>query len=352
MTLALIRKILTDILPPGTGSAIGGLAVGALVFGLAGPLFEERNVSSKTAFASAETVNSIKTRTNVEPQHAAKLVQGPSGLLLPPRAGAVELTRRIERGVPLKRNLPAKTVERSDSIMSSRPRIALIIDDMGYDRVNSAQAVRLPAAVTLSYLPDAPEVQRQVRRARLRGHPVMLHLPMEAGVHHGRPGRSFLALGQNETTIRSRVAVMLGKFDGYTGVNNHMGSAFTQDRAKLDIVMSELKKRGLFFVDSRTSLRSFGAASAKRFGLPYAVRDVFIDHDPDPRKIRARLAETETIARKTGQAVAIPHPRTATMKALVPWTQELEERGFDLVPVRTLLKKPRNRTLAQLQATE
>ena len=180
----------------------------------------------------------------------------------------------------------------------------------------------------------------------------MLHLPMEAGVHHGRPGRSFLALGQNETTIRSRVAVMLGKFDGYTGVNNHMGSAFTQDRAKLDIVMSELKKRGLFFVDSRTSLRSFGAASAKRFGLPYAVRDVFIDHDPDPRKIRARLAETETIARKTGQAVAIAHPRTATMKALVPWTQELEERGFDLVPVRTLLKKPRNRTLAQLQATE
>ena len=149
---------------------------------------------------------------------------------------------------------------------------------------------------------------------------------------------------------------ILGRFGGYTGVNNHMGSKFTRNRAKMDIVISELRKRGLFFLDSLTSGGSMGAATAAAAaadaGIPYAVRDVFLDHEADPEKIRGQIAETERIARATGQAIAIGHPRTATMKAIAPWVAGLKERGFELVRLDALLKRNIGKKLAQARTGE
>ena len=233
-----------------------------------------------------------------------------------------------------------------------RPRIAIVIDDMGFDRDNSARALRLPPEVTLAYLPFAPEAAAQVRRARLKGHPVMLHLPMEAPDHGGKPGVNVLSVASSPEKLRRQLTDILGRFGGYTGVNNHMGSKFTRNRAKMDIVMSELRKRGLFFLDSRTSGGSVGGAAAADAGIPYAVRDVFLDHEADPEKIRAQIAETERIARATGQAIAIGHPRTATMKAIAPWVAGLKERGFELVRLDTLLKRDIRKKLAQARTGE
>ena len=115
------------------------------------------------------------------PRHAS------AGLLLPPRTAATDITRRIENGLPLHESPPAveKVAETSlePQTVSGRPRIALVIDDMGFDRTNSRRAVRLPSEVTLAYLPFAPGAAAQVRAARLKGHQVMLHLPMEAPDH-------------------------------------------------------------------------------------------------------------------------------------------------------------------------
>jgi uncharacterized protein len=181
---------------------------------------------------------------------------------------------------------------------------------------------------------------------------VMLHLPMEAPDHDGKPGVNVLSVASDPENLRRQLGDMLGRFGGYTGVNNHMGSTFTRDRAKMDIVISELKKRGLFFLDSRTSGRSIGAAAAADAGIGYAVRDVFLDHEPEPKKIRARIAETERIAQATGQAIAIAHPRTATMKEITPWLAGLKQRGFDLVRLDTLLKRDDRKKLAQVQTGE
>lgn len=233
-----------------------------------------------------------------------------------------------------------------------RPRIAVVIDDMGFDRINSARALRLPPAVTLAYLPFAPDVATQVRRARLKGYPVMLHLPMEAPDHGGKPGINVLSVASGPEKLRRQLTEILGRFGGYTGVNNHMGSKFTRDRERMDIVVAELKRRGLFFLDSRTSGSSVGAAAAAGAGIAHATRDVFLDHDVDPKKIQERIAETEHIARETGQAIAIGHPRTATMNALGPWLAGLKARGFDLVRLDTLLKRPARKKLAQLQTAE
>ena len=281
-------------------------------------------------------------------------------VLLPPNPAATEVTRRIEAGLPLTDSAPKAepaAVEQPErkrfvETADSRPRIAVVMDDMGYDRLNSAKAVNLPAAVALSYLLHAPDVQRQVRVARLRGHPVMLHLPMEAPSHKGRPGTNVLALKDSERILRERLTRLLGSFDGYIGVNNHMGSRFTRDPRRMKIVLSELRRRGLFFVDTRTSNRSMGGETARQTRVAYAVRDVFIDHDPEPEKIRARLAETERVAQRNGSAIAIAHPRTMTMELLAPWVRSLANRGFNLVPVTKLLKRPPPNKLAQLQLAE
>ena len=121
-----------------------------------------------------------------------------------------------------------------------RPRTAIVIDDMGFDRNNSARALRLPPEVTLAYLPFAPEAAAQVPRARLKRNPVMLHLPMEAPDHGGKPGVNVLSVASSPEKLWRQLTDILGRFGGYTGVNNHMGSKFTRYRAKMDIVISEL----------------------------------------------------------------------------------------------------------------
>lgn len=180
----------------------------------------------------------------------------------------------------------------------------------------------------------------------------MLHLLMEAPGHGGKPSANVLSVASGPEKLRRQLTDILGRFGGYTGVNNHMGSKFTRDRERMDIVVSELKRRGLYFLDSRTSGSSVDAAAAADAGIAYATRDVFLDHAPDRKKILARIAETERIARQTGQVIAIGHPRTATMKAIAPWLAGLKAKEFDLVRFDVLLKRAERKKLAQVQTAE
>ena len=105
------------------------------------------------------------------------------------------------------------------------------------------------------------------------------------------------------------------------------------------LVMAELRSRGLLFLDSRTTAQSVAAAEARRAGVAHAVRDVFLDNDTDLASIRRQLALTEQIARRRGSAVAIGHPHDATIEALRGWLPTLEQRGFVLVPISTIVAR-------------
>ncbi|MCH7937292.1 MAG: divergent polysaccharide deacetylase family protein [Proteobacteria bacterium] len=134
----------------------------------------------------------------------------------------------------------------------------------------------------------------------------------------------------------------LDQFTGYAGVNNHMGSRFTADMPGMVAVMEELKKRKLFFLDSITAGNSVARKAARKVGLPFAGRNVFLDHADDVEGITKRLAEVEKLAKRTGGAIAIGHPREATLKALVPWLKDIEKRGFKLVPLSSMVKPRRS----------
>lgn len=267
-----------------------------------------------------------------------------------PAPPAYEVRAKIEDHIP---QTIEKTVEPTSSIadqqlalvsppspppvtVSPMPRIAIVIDDMGLQAKQSIQATELPAPVTLSYLPYAPNVQHQVDAARAKGHEIMLHLPMEP-LGENNPGPDALLVGLSPSEIDTRLTKAMNAFTGYDGINNHMGSKFTSDAAALQPVMAAIKQRGVFFLDSRTSGGSVAEAVAREHSIPAVGREVFLDDTIDVEAIRGQLAKTEAIARRKGYAIAIGHPHPQTLQVLNEWLPEAQSKGFQLVKVKELL---------------
>jgi len=220
------------------------------------------------------------------------------------------------------------------------PMIAVVIDDLGIDRRRTARAIGLKGPMTLSFLTYADGLAEQTAVARAAGHELMLHVGMEPASASVDPGPNVLTSDAGADELRRRLDWGLARFDGYVGINNHMGSKFTADAEGVGVLMTELKRRGLMFLDSRTTGRTVAAKLARRAGVPVVERNVFLDNVGDVDAVKARLAEVERIARRSGSAVAIGHPRDATLTALAGWLGDLERRGFVLVPVSALASAP------------
>ena len=133
----------------------------------------------------------------------------------------------------------------------------------------------------------------------------------------------------------------LTRFTGYVGINNHMGSLFTANEFGMDIVMRELKRRGLLFLDSRTTRDTLGASIALANDVPFAERNIFLDNVPKIEEVNGQLKKLEDIARVNGYGVAIGHPRDATITALSNWLAVLAEKGFVQVPISTIVAELR-----------
>lgn len=222
--------------------------------------------------------------------------------------------------------------------MDGRPVVAIVIDDLGLDRRRSARTVALSGPLTLAWLPYAGDVTRQAAAARAAGHELLLHAPMQP---QGRenPGPNALTTDLPPDEIRRRVAGYLALLPEAVGLNNHMGSHFTRDANAMAPVVAELRSRGLMFLDSRTALDSVAASVARAADLPTAVRDVFLDNEQSADYVKARLAETETVAKRRGSAIAIGHPHDATLNALEPWLASLSARGLTLVPLTEIVRR-------------
>jgi polysaccharide deacetylase 2 family uncharacterized protein YibQ len=221
----------------------------------------------------------------------------------------------------------------------NRPMIAIVLDDVGATPGDVPGALGLPAPVTLSimtYAANAPKIAADAHRA---GHEIMVHVPMEPINRDADPGKNALLVNLSAEEIARRLDWGLSQFPGYVGINNHMGSKFTQNAAGMRVVLEALKARGLLFLDSRTIAKSVGDALAAQLGVTHLQRDVFLDDVIDEADIMKELARTEAIARKHGIAIAIGHPHRDTVAALRQWIPEAQARGFILVPISQIAKK-------------
>lgn len=223
-----------------------------------------------------------------------------------------------------------------------KPMIAVVIDDMGVDRHRSSRVVALPPPMTVSYLSYAPDLEHQAIAARAAGHEVLLHVPMEPANAKLDPGPGALLTNQTPEEMRTHLLQGLARFHAFVGINNHMGSKFTTDGVAMTLVLDELRRRGLLFLDSRTSAATVGVSLARGMGIPTAERNVFLDNVNEPGAVAARLAETEKLALRIGYAVAIGHPRDGTVEALETWLPQARAGGYVVVPVSALVnRRPR-----------
>ncbi len=217
------------------------------------------------------------------------------------------------------------------------PRIAIIIDDIGYDTRLAEKFIDLDSAITISILPYSPHGRALAAEARRKGHTVMLHLPMEPmeypDIDPG-PGAILSSMTPDERIAAVKKAIKAVPY--IEGVNNHMGSRVTADSDQMNQVMSIIKKYGLFFVDSRTTPYTTALSSARLFRVPFAQRDVFLDHDPTPEAIRRQVEDLLEKGRQKGYAIGIGHPHEATWKVLSEMMGEIRSRAR-LVPVSDLV---------------
>lgn len=230
------------------------------------------------------------------------------------------------------------------------PRVAIVIDDLGLNRARSERAIALDSAVTLAFLTYADGLAKFARQARSAGHELIVHVPMQPHDSSWDTGRNTLRANLPSAERARRLNWALQRFDGFIGVNNHMGSAFTENRGAMRDLLQSLRDRGLMFLDSRTTAKTVAPSLAAEIGLPFASRDVFLDNDKDAAAIRRNLDKTVRIARETGQAIAIGHPYPVTLEVLADWVPKARAQGVALVPLSAVIQRSglaRNQTAAK-----
>ncbi len=323
-----------------------GVALGIVVARIAGPEEKPRVLAvSVPVHPMAPKPARPSGAYAAAPRPAVRLTMAETGLSLypteefPPRRGAPERVVRAVRRAALGRQ-PAPPWRRFAAATDANgrgPMIALVIDDLGPNRKRALRAANLKAPLTLSFLPYARDLRALVARGRAMGHEILMHIPMEPlDARSNDVGPNALLVDLDGRELVRRLNWNLNRFGGYVGINNHMGSRFTADRAAMTLVMQEIKDRGLLFLDSWTTPDSLGYGLADRFGVPHAGRDVFLDNERSANEVARQLDLAERMARRVGVVVAIGHPHSETLAALERWIDGAVERGITLVPVSTV----------------
>ena len=231
--------------------------------------------------------------------------------------------------------MPEKSVE-TESKKPDLPKVAIIIDDMGYDEVLGEQLLTFPIELTFSFLPFAPYTRKLERLAHRAGKTVFLHLPLEPKDGTFNPGCGALYLQDSPEKQREKIAKALQEVPHAVGVNNHMGSRFTEDKPAMANIMQEIKDRSLVFVDSFTTPGSVGLQAAHQAGVKSIGRSVFLDNVLDEEKICDQLEQLVRVSEKNGRAIGIGHPHRETVVAVAKCGEKYLTR-VQYVGVREIL---------------
>jgi polysaccharide deacetylase 2 family uncharacterized protein YibQ len=149
----------------------------------------------------------------------------------------------------------------------------------------------------------------------------------------------YLKRGMGREEVEKNIREALDGLPGCVGMNNHMGSLASTDRALMDEVCGALKSRGLFFLDSRTSGKTVAETEAARLGLPHGRRDVFLDDVETPQAILAQMDKLVLRANKKGVVVGIGHFKLTTLRTLEQAVHQLKEQGIQFVYLSEVVKE-------------
>ena len=221
---------------------------------------------------------------------------------------------------------------------ASVKKIAIVLDDMGVNGPLSTVAIqKLPPSITLSFLSYGRATSHQAQLARMKGHEIMIHLPMEPE-STADPGPNAILADMPADVVQKQTTIHLDALKNLAvGVNNHMGSKATQQLDIMHSVLNAVAREKLFFLDSITTSRPASRRLTQTYDIPILERDVFIDHYIDEGQVAHYLNKLEQVAAREGTAIGIGHPHPETVNALLKWLPTLEARGFKVVPITQVM---------------
>ncbi len=227
----------------------------------------------------------------------------------------------------------------NNNALDDRKKIVIIIDDMGRHPDVTKEISAIDSDITLAFLPYVSNLEVQTKTAHENGNEIMLHMPMDAHGEKWNAEQNMLKRSMGNDKIRWWFHRALCSSPHFSGVNNHLGSAFTERADKMAVLMSILKEdySDLYFIDSRTSSHSVAERVAKDFGIRSGSNNVFIDNEQSVPYTLRMLFDAQSRAEKNGYAIAIGHPHKSTRQALREWTAHLDKTAFDIVPASAVV---------------
>ncbi len=228
----------------------------------------------------------------------------------------------------------ASTVE-----TTTNARIALVFDDFGADISIAEQFLNdLNVPITLAVIPNLKHSADVIRLAKSRDQTAFLHLPMEPqDASQMESQTDLLTTDMDDSEIISLLDEIFDGLPTVDGVNNHMGSKFTTDVHRMEVVLSYLKSKKLPFLDSRTIADSVAAHLAKQIHLPFAKRDVFIDQGAREADVAGQLASLAKTASQNGTAIGIGHAQIETLRILKQRLPSYIDQGYRFIPVTEIM---------------
>ena len=220
--------------------------------------------------------------------------------------------------------------------------LAIVIDDVGYNKQRGLRAISLPAPITIAILPFAPHTQTLAAEAMRVGKDLIIHQPMEAiPSPHVRREEDTLTTSMTPAQFDTAVARAISAVPETLGFSNHTGSLLTTQREPMTRFMRHLQQRGLVFLDSRTTASTVAEQVADELGVTALRRDVFLDHDRSTTAIEAAFEKAVRVARYKGHAILVGHPYPITLSFLER-VLENPPTGINLVGLETLVLKQRD----------
>ena len=235
---------------------------------------------------------------------------------------------------------PWQVYSRPYNALETRPRIALVITDLGTNNTRTEQALALPGEVTLAFAPYARRLDEWIDKARATGHEVLLTLPMEPrDFPRSDPGPFALMSSLDAENNLRRLEWILSRATGYVGLVGYQGSGFSANPRAIRPIMADLKGRGLAFLDPRESAASVAQRTAATAGVPAAQADLILDLELGRASVLKQLKLTESLARANGTAIVIGRPYPVTLDRIRIWLRELAENGFALTPLSGVISE-------------
>lgn len=218
-----------------------------------------------------------------------------------------------------------------------KAKVAIVIDDLGYNLNNLKEIWELDIPVTLSILPNLPYSKSIAMAAKKRNREVILHLPLEP-YENMRLEKGTIMTDMTDQEIKDALDMAISSVPGLKGISNHMGSKATEDKRVMSIIFKMMKKDDLYFLDSLVTNKSVCRTLSSKLGIRFASRSVFLDNESDAEYIKGQIEELARQALSTDWAIGVGHDRALTIAVIKEMEPELKDMDIEVVPVSEIAK--------------